>query len=31
VLYLLATKLKERIFGIKTTHVPGTEGAVAVN
>ena len=31
VLYLLATKLKERIFGIKTTPAPGTEGAVAVN
>ncbi|MGC1240970.1 MAG: efflux RND transporter permease subunit [Chryseosolibacter sp.] len=31
VLYLLAAKLKERIYGIKTTPAPGTEGAVAVN
>lgn len=31
VLYLIAEKLKERIYGIRAKPTPGTEGAVALN
>jgi multidrug efflux pump len=31
VLYLLAAKLKERIYGVRTQPAAGTEGAVALN
>lgn len=31
VLYLLVAKLKERIYGVRRSPAPGTEGAVAVN
>lgn len=31
VLYLMAAKLKERIYGIRPKPAPGTEGAVALN
>ena len=31
VLYLLAAKLKERIYGVRREEAPGREGAIALN